>query len=452
MKKQLKVLIMLLVMLFTLSLLVACGSDSNNNNNNEKNNANETANGNNDNNETGDVNDEGEKEEITIRWAHQWGEDHFWETIGDFVQDEFPHITFEIQEAGLDHPEDVEKLVAAKKSPDVITMGLITHSNFLYDLGLSYNMDELIENSDFDLDRLDADIIQYARNQDPEDKGGLVGLPVERPTFSLHYNKDVFDTLGVDYPEDDLTWEEVYELAKDLTREVDGVQYYGLDLDQPHDMWTQFSDTNIDPETDKVDISDNYRRYLEYIDDVFSIPGYPTDEPSEMLHNWGSLFDEGDIAMYTGKTAFLDHDNIDIAAYPTWEGEEFEGLKPEPNTSAYAITEPNEHKEETLEVIAYLLSDEVQTEKSKKGTASILINEDILEVYGDDNEDLKNKNTDSLFMNEYATGLEKYSEHGDGENWEAPLEWVDSDQDINEFLRELKEELEEFIRSREASK
>ncbi|MBO0600591.1 extracellular solute-binding protein [Sporosarcina sp. E16_3] len=436
--KNFKFWLMLLVSVFILSVIAGCSSDNDSNANadtDEKDNNKEEA--------TTD-----KDEEITIRWAHQWGADHFWNGIGKDLGEKFPHITIEVQEAGTDHTEDLERLIAAKKSPDIVSMGVLTHTNFLEDLGLAYNMDELIKESGFDLDRLEPSIVQYARNQDPNKEDGLYEIPNSRPTWSLHYNKDVFDTLGVEYPTDGMTWEEVLELAKALTREVGGVQYRGLDLDVPYDAYTQFSQNSIDPETNEVLIAESeaYRRHLEFVGDVVAIPGnYPTDNPASLLHNWGSLFGEGNIAMAADKTNWMDHENVGIATYPVWEG--YEGLNPVPNGGAFAITEPSEHKEAAMEIIKYLLSDEYQMKVSKAGGASILVSPEIHAVFGVDNPDLDNKNTESLFKNDYATGPAKKARYGDGVLWTAPIKFIESGKDINEFLRILQEEAEENVRT-----
>ncbi len=234
-------------------------------------------------------------------------------------------------------------------------------------------MNDLIEEFEYDLDRFEPAIIDYIRNED----GEIKALPAGRPMYALHYNKDVFDTIGVDYPKDDMTWEEVVELAEQLTQERDGTQYRGLDLDVPYDAYTQFSQNSVDPDTNEVLIqeSEAYRRYLEMIQNVTSIPGnYPDDDPGGVLHNWGSEFAERRVAMWTGGANFgwlADTEmNVDIATYPSWEG--YEGIGPAPNANAYAITAPSEHKDAAFEVLAHLLSDEVQMEKSKEGMASPL--------------------------------------------------------------------------------
>lgn len=441
MKKNFKFWFMLLVAIFSLSIIAACGDTSSADGKDSEKSSEE---GNSD-----EKDKEEEAEEVTIKWAHQWGEEHFRDGIGKALAEKFPNVTIEVQEAGTDFPEDLEKLIAADKSPDVVSMGLVTHANFLEDLGLAYDMDELVEKSGFDLDRLEPSIVKYARSQDPKMEERLLIMPNGRPTWSLHYNKDVFDTLGVSYPTDGMTWAEVTDLAKDLTRQMNGIQYRGLDLDVAYDAFTQFSQELVDPETDEVIITESeaLKRYLGMIGEVVSIPGnYPEDEPGSLLQNWGAEFGTGEVAMAPAATnhGWLAEDNIDIVTYPVWEG--YEGLNPAPNTGGYAITAPSEHKEVVMEMITYLLSDEYQMKASKEGTASVLVKPEINEAFGADKPEFEGKNLESLFKNSYAPGPEKVSDYGVG-IWTTPIDYVNSGKDLNEFLRVFQEKGEESVRS-----
>lgn len=457
MNKSMKFWLLTLIAILSLSIIVACGDstdkekDGNKNNNNSEENGNKNAN-----NDSGTGSD---AEEITIRWAHQWGEDHFWNGIGKDLEEKFPHITIEVQDAGTDHPEDLEDLIAAKKSPDIVTLGLVTHIPFLDDLDLAYDMTELVENSGFDLDRLEPSILEYARKQDPnndgsgENENGLYAIPSSRPTWSLHYNKDVFDKLGVEYPQDGMTWNETIELAKDLTREVDGVQYRGLDLDVPYDQFTQLDAVSVDPDSGEVLVaqSQEWKDYVTMIDDVVSIPGnYPGDNPAELFHRWGELFDEGNVAMATAATNYgwLENDNVDIATFPLWDG--YDELMPVPNAGAYSITEPAEHKEEIFKIIEYLLSDEYQTEVSKEGGASVLVSDEVNDVFAENKPEFSDKNLESLFMYPYATGPDRSYKYGVPGLWTLPIDFVESGKDVNDFLREFQEQGEEYVREQEA--
>src|SRR5699024_10075372 len=108
--------------------------------------------------------------------------------------------------------------------------------------------------------------------------------------------------------------------------------------------------------------------------------------------------------------------------------------------NAWAITEPSEHKEEILAVIEYLLSDDIQMENSKNGEPSVLENPDVHAVFGEHDTNLADKNLDSLFKNTPATGPDKQSEYADDVIWKAGVEFLESNQDINEFIRVMQEE------------
>ena len=55
------------------------------------------------------------------------------------------------------------------------------------------------------------------------------GVPYRSTLYSLYYNKDLFDKKGIAYPEK-ITWEEYLDLARQLTYEEDGTQYWGAFL------------------------------------------------------------------------------------------------------------------------------------------------------------------------------------------------------------------------------
>lgn len=52
------------------------------------------------------------------------------------------------------------------------------------------------------------------------------GLPYRSTLYSLYYNKELFDKMGIAYPEK-ITWDEYLELARQMTYVEDGTQYWG---------------------------------------------------------------------------------------------------------------------------------------------------------------------------------------------------------------------------------
>lgn len=448
MKKTNKFMLLILLLVTSMVFLIACNDDT------------ETSTPDGDTTPNGEVNKDEEPEEpeqdpeealedVTLIYAYPWGEDGF-QSTKELVEDKFPHVTLEYVDGQTDHPQTFEDLIASGVIPDIVQMGQVNQISVLDELGLAVNHDEIIEQIGFDLDRFEDFIIEYARNRDPNQEGGLYAIPNGRAVYSLHYNKDIFDTLGVEYPTDGMTWAEVIELAEEVTREYSGVQYRGLDLDVPSDSFTQFNVNTVDPITNEVLIaeSDAFRRYLEMVEAAVTIPGnYPEDNPGDLLHNWGGAWGEGNVAMTPQRTHFgwLSTENVDIVTYPVWEG--YENLMPVANGGAYAVTEPSENKEIALEIIEFLMSDELQIEESRAGGhPSVLSSQEIKDAYAQDNPDIINKNIDSLFLHENAVGPELLQAYDDGVLWTAAINYVNSGDDINEFLRLLQEQAEENVR------
>lgn len=55
--------------------------------------------------------------------------------------------------------------------------------------------------------------------------GKHYGIPFATNCTALFYNKDLFDAAGIDYPDENTTWDEFHEMAKALTK--DGVSGFG---------------------------------------------------------------------------------------------------------------------------------------------------------------------------------------------------------------------------------
>ena len=57
--------------------------------------------------------------------------------------------------------------------------------------------------------------------------GKTYSLPYRNDWYVLYYNKDLFDAAGVEYPSNDMTWEEYYDLAAKMTSGEGSSKVYG---------------------------------------------------------------------------------------------------------------------------------------------------------------------------------------------------------------------------------
>ncbi|MEW4414535.1 sugar ABC transporter substrate-binding protein [Clostridium sp. AN503] len=75
-------------------------------------------------------------------------------------------------------------------------------------------------------DGIDLSLYNGAAEQLQMD-GKQYTLPFRRDWYTLFYNKDLFDKAGVEYPKDDMTWDEYEALAKQMTSGEGSAKVYG---------------------------------------------------------------------------------------------------------------------------------------------------------------------------------------------------------------------------------
>src|SRR5699024_3295608 len=142
-------------------ILAACQADDNNSATNDTS-ENETNNINESDNETNNVNDENEtnesdSESITLKIRNELSEDD-----QEALKKEFPHIIFEFDEVSA-HEDDIEDEITQDKIPDIFYISGGDQIPNLDAYELSYDLTELIEESDFDLSTIADEQIDIVR-------------------------------------------------------------------------------------------------------------------------------------------------------------------------------------------------------------------------------------------------------------------------------------------------
>lgn len=112
-------------------------------------------------------------------------------------------------------------LSAAQPDPDVI---------WVKDMGALLQMadkEQLLALDDFiKKDNLDLSVYKGAAEQLRYNDISY-SLPYRNDWYVLYYNKDLFDAAGVEYPSNDMTWDEYYDLAARLTSGEGSSKVYG---------------------------------------------------------------------------------------------------------------------------------------------------------------------------------------------------------------------------------
>ncbi|MCR5675927.1 MAG: sugar ABC transporter substrate-binding protein [Lachnospiraceae bacterium] len=161
---------------------------------------------------------------VTLKWA-LWDKDAtvYYQPLIDGYTAAHPNVTIEMVDLGSTDYSTVlgTQLSGSDSDFDVVTIkdvpGLVTLAN----KGVLEPLDSLIAQDGIDLAAYSGITDQV------KVKDALYELPFRRDIWVLFYNKDVFDKAGVDYPTNDMTWEQYDELARKITDTTPGAEVYG---------------------------------------------------------------------------------------------------------------------------------------------------------------------------------------------------------------------------------
>ncbi|MDF2663188.1 MAG: hypothetical protein K0Q94_5979, partial [Paenibacillus sp.] len=298
----------------------------------------------------------------------------------------------------------IDSLITNGDTIDVMFMS-IGQADTLIQYGLQNDISEYIASHKFDLNRLETTAVELQRSFA---NGGMYGLPVFTNTLGLFYNKDLFAKFGVTPPKDGMNWDEVYDLAKRMSRTDGGVQYYGLAMSSSANFaLNQFGASYIDPKTRKAAFtSEPFRKTMELLAGVSNIPGNGLTAQNWALGNQQKLFPEGKAAMFLhfvvyGLSFYKDTLNWDVVSYPQLKDKPGMGAQTYP--TYFYVTKTSKHKEQAFEAIAYLTSEEFQNHLARKGMLPVLKNRVAgMAEFGQEVPYLKDKNVKALLPEKFA--------------------------------------------------
>ena len=118
------------------------------------------------------------------------------------------------------YDQKMESLLVGGKQVDVFFTRTTASLKRLYEYGVAWPLDSLLDEYGMDLAGLpDLEAMRYG--------GQLYGVPYRRDHYVLVYNCDLFDRAGVEYPGPASTWEQVHALSRQLQPEL-GEEEYAL--------------------------------------------------------------------------------------------------------------------------------------------------------------------------------------------------------------------------------
>lgn len=465
MRKIKKVPFMLIVsMLFLSMLLSACGSSNNeaepptNENKQAEENKSSEENKPSDESKTEDVADSGEK--VTIKFMTPWGGGEGGEfriRLADAFEEKYPNITLEHISA-FASAEKIQEANAANNSPDImlVTDPFVT----LHDLEMTYPLDTLIAENNMDMTQFRDGAIDAIRLRDPEQQGRLLGLPIEDVVVNLFYNKDIFDELGVEYPSETPTWDELLDKAAKLAGKHGDRKYVGLATRGLSQSMLQLSTPGTNPETGEImfDKDPAFAKYFNLIQRVVSIPdNVPAESEAE---NFG--FEKGNVAMilsFVNSAKLYAHTeglNFGMSAYPSWS--DLPGVLPNNIPLTLAINPNSEHIKEAFQVLEFAVSEENQMNLAIGGAPPVLKDPEIRKyLAGEDMVDVYN--IDAVYKGTPAKPVFSpfgpdifYYEANIISDKTAEFVKLKGQEDVNTFLRKMTEEYAAILKEKESKK
>ncbi|MEF3302148.1 ABC transporter substrate-binding protein [Paenibacillus sp. GYB003] len=369
------------------------------------------------------------------------------------IQDELkasrPNITLNIVQPTKGNT--LNDLIAAGTVPDLIFTYNGRLSSYA-DRELLYDMTELAKTHQIDLSRFDPQMIDDVRKF--SDKGELYGIPYGTNFHALYYNKDIFDKFGVVYPKDGMSWDQLVDLAKKVTRRDGNTQYRGFDpgagiswIYQPLGIQAD------DYKSGKASINnEQWKKVFELVHTFYSIPGnapgtaaaadqFLKDKTLAMI-GYTNLFSQLESAGQNGL-------NWDVVQYPSYP--ERPNIYGNASVNVITVTKTGKHKDEAMQVVRAAVSDKVQLESSKQGKVSPLKSEAIRAAFGKGLDFLQGKQLQSIFKSKpvpyplsspYRSKSEsiasKYFKEYDSGNIDVNTALSKAEEEINKMLLEEK--------------
>lgn len=294
------------------------------------------------------------------------------EQLVEAYEAENEDVTIEIQLTPYKGGEYWTKLEAAAtggKAPDVFWLNVL-HLDAYVEGGILADMTDAIAESDINDSFPEALVQNYVRD------GVNYAVPKDFDTNALWYNKEIFDAAGVDYPTDDMTYEDLVKTAEDLKAAGLGEGVYPFACPVDFQTWYYqtvyanggyiLSDDKTTTGYDDPKTQEGIQCWIDMIDKELSPSAAALAETSA-----DAMFEGGQTAMnfagsymvpeYAGNDAIAD--KIDCVEIPTFNGVEDNCI----NGLGYAVYEGSANKEAAIDFAIWLGSAEAQKIQGETG-------------------------------------------------------------------------------------
>ena len=291
-----------------------------------------------------------------------------------------PGVTIEyVDVASQDYPVKTTTMLSGGDQSDIYMVKELPHLLDWQAAGFAEPLNSYIEASNYDLSGFTGIESNYAVD------GEQYALPFRSDFWVLYYNKDLFDAAGVDYPTNDMTWEEYAELARKMTGDGNYGTHYHTWLSAVVN-WDVCDGVNTLIDGDYTDLAYFYQLYQD-LEDAGACMSY--DELKAAGLHYSAAFANGNIAMmpmgywYVSTLIGYNKDgtcnfNWGIVSVPHKEG--VAAGSSFGNLTGAMINAKSEHKDLAWEYISWLAGEEGALATASTGTRPAWVSEAVAEA------------------------------------------------------------------------
>lgn len=330
----------------------------------------------------------GDKVELTLGIWDENQRDAMQKMI-DAYEAENDNVSISIQLTpykGGEYRTKLEASAGGETAPDVFWLNVL-HLDSYVEGGILDDLSDAIASSDIKDNFAETLVNNYVRD------GKNYAVPKNFDTNALWYNKDLFDQAGVEYPTDDMTYDDLVALATELKDKLpDGVYPFAC----PVDFQTWYYQTV-------------YANGGWILNDDATETGYGDAKTQEGIQCWidmidaglspsaSTLSETGSDAMFEGEQIAMTlagsymvpeyasndtiKDKIDCVEVPTFNGVEDNCI----NGLGFAVYEGSKQKEEAEKFAIWMGSSEAQKIQGETGVV-ISAREDAQQYFAKANE------------------------------------------------------------------
>lgn len=232
--------------------------------------------------------------------------------------------------------------------------------------GLLEPLESYVKRDNYDLDDFYPEAIEAWGKYN----GILYEIPTDIDIYAMYYNKTMFDKYKLPYPDWSWDWNKLVEVAKKLTKDLDGdgkLDQWGCAPDMWWEDYVHANGGTILSPDNKVCTLDQPAAYegLQFMADlVHKYKVAPTPEDAQSL-GMSKLFTSGKIGMivsgswaaeliYKNEIKDFEYDVGPLPKGPKTRASFFGG-------AAYAILRRSKHKNEAWELVKWMTGKEYQT-------------------------------------------------------------------------------------------